>query len=448
MRSVPDEYLPSRDDDGFESEPHQQQPGHNAAPFPAPLAPAALHGLAGDVVGIIDSHTESDPAAVLLMFLSAFGNMAGSAAHFLAEARKHPPRIFAVLVGETAKGRKGSAWSSLRHVLSNVDKHWLDRCTASGLSSGEGLIWAIRNPILKRRKNKKGETEEYEEDPGVTDKRLFTVEEEFSAVLKVASREANTLSDIVRGAWDHGDLRTMTKNSPARATGAHITIIGHITKPDLSRLLCQTDALNGFGNRFLWGAVRRSKLLPDGGSLHTLDLGPLVLHLRRALDFARTAGHITKTEPAAALWRDVYPVLTADRAGIFGALTNRAEAQVMRLALIYALLDLSRQIDKQHLEAALAVWEFCENSARFIFGASLGDRIADRILDELRCSGTKGLARNAIREQVFKRNVSSARIDEGLALLLRLNLVIQQELRGSAGRPAIVWKATPTPETR
>src|SRR5262245_55100431 len=210
------EYLPSSDEDHW-----PEIPSRATVSFPAPLPAAAFHGLAGDVTSAIDPHTESDPAAVLLMLLAASGNMIGSKAHFLAEARQHPARIFAILVGETAKGRKGSAWSSLRHVLSLVDELWLGRCTTSGLSSGEGLIWNVRDPIMRRKRNKKGEMEDYEEDAGVADKRLFTVEEEFGAVLKVASRDSNTLSDIVRRAWDHGDLRTLTKNSPAVATGAH-----------------------------------------------------------------------------------------------------------------------------------------------------------------------------------------------------------------------------------
>ena len=77
----------------------------------------------------------------------------------------------------------------------------------------------------------------------------------------------------------------------------------------------------------------------------------------------------------------------------------------MRLALIYALLDCSPQIEVPHLAAALAVWDFCDRSTRFIFGESVGDRVADRILDELNCAGPTGLTRNALRE-LFSRNLS------------------------------------------
>ena len=88
-------------------------------------------------------------------------------------------------------------------------------------------------------------------------KRLAVAEGEFANVLKVMAREGNTLSPVLRSAWDYGNLRSMTKNSEARATGAHISIIGHITKDELRRLLTETEQANGFGNRFLWLAVRR-----------------------------------------------------------------------------------------------------------------------------------------------------------------------------------------------
>ncbi len=410
-----------------------------AVQWPAPMNPDAFRGLAGDVGRAIDPHTEADPAAVLILFLAAFGNTAGASAHFLAEARPHPLRLWPVLVGETAKGRKGSAWSSLRFVLEKADPLWCANCTTSGLSSGEGLIWRVRDPITRTRD---GTTTT--DDKGVPDKRLLAMEEEFSSVLKVAGREGNTISDLLRRAWDHGNLATLTKNSPARATGAHVTVAGHITRPELTRLLSETDGLNGFGNRFLWLAVRRSKLLPEGGALASADVGGLVFNLRRALDHVRTATLFERTPAARHFWRELYPVLTADRPGLLGAITNRAEAYVMRLAVAYAALDLCRNVDVPHIQSALAVWDFCQRSAAFIFGESLGDRVADRILDALRAAGTDGLRQGAILD-LFNRNISGRNLAESLGLLERLNLArrFDQPPTGKGGRPPVIWQATP-----
>ena len=41
-------------------------------------------------------------------------------------------------------------------------------------------------------------------------------------------------------------------------------------------------------------------------------------------------------------------------------MTARAEAQVIRLSLIFALLDSTDTIDTAQLEAAMAVWAYCD----------------------------------------------------------------------------------------
>lgn len=110
-------------------------------------------------------------------------------------------------------------------------------------------------------------------DPGVKDKRLLVVEEEFASILKVIGRKENILSPVMRQAWDDGKLQVITKNSPACATDAHVSFVGHITKQELNRYLGTTECGNGFANRFLWVCVRRSKYLPEGARLQEADQG-------------------------------------------------------------------------------------------------------------------------------------------------------------------------------
>jgi hypothetical protein len=52
----------------------------------------------------------------------------------------------------------------------------------------------------------------------------------------------------VRQAWDGEPLQTIVRNDPLRATGAHIAIIGHITKDELLRFISGTELANGFAN--------------------------------------------------------------------------------------------------------------------------------------------------------------------------------------------------------
>ena len=114
------------------------------------------------------------------------------------------------------------------------------------------------------------------------DKRLLVIEEEFVRVLRVGSRDGNILSSVIRDAWDGKTLRGLSKTSPSKASGAHISIIGHITREELLANLAQGDATNGVGNRFLWGppgarsccrsaATRRSST-PSRGDFTTFSM--------------------------------------------------------------------------------------------------------------------------------------------------------------------------------
>ena len=388
--------------------------------WPAPMGDAALRGLAGDIVRCIEPHSEADPVAILIQFLLGFGNIVGRSAYFVAEADRHHTNMFGVLVGSTAKGRKGTSWGQVRRVLRAADPEWEKDCISHGLSSGPGIIWAVRDKIEKQQPIRNdGKVDEYQmvvDDPGISDKRLMVVESEFATVLRVLNREGNTLSAVIRNAWDDGNLNTLTKNSPAKATGAHISIIGHITKDELLRYMSDTEAANGFGNRFLWICTRRSKLLPDGGSPREADITNLGRQVVDAIEFARNCGVLKRDEGARQLWHEVYADLSEGHPGLLGAITARAEPLVMRLALLYAVLDHSRVIRRGHLEAGMAGWMYAEQSARWTFGDALGDPVADEILTHLRGS-SGGLTRTDIRN-LFGRHKKANRMGVALKALL------------------------------
>jgi len=111
---------------------------------------------------------------------------------------------------------------------------------------------------------------------------------------------------------------------------------------------------------------------------------------------------------------------------------------VLRLSCIYALLDHSTEVQRCHLEAALALWKYCEDSAEFIFGTALENQVADQILKALR-NAPDGLTRNDLRE-LFGRHRSSEEI--GIALrILGERALVECEKENTAGRPIERWFA-------
>jgi hypothetical protein len=228
----------------------------------------------------------------------------------------------------------------------------------------------------------------------------------------------------------------MTRTSPLKATGAHVSVIGHITEDELRARLTRTDAANGFANRFLFALIRRSKELPFGGDLGDSEILYQGEQLAKVVEVAQSVGRVTMTELARAKWAAVYSALSAGQPGLLGAVTARAEAQTIRLALLYALLDGTDKIDLPHLTAALALWEYCEASAAHIFGRALGDPMADEISRALQQS-PDGMTRTAIRD-LFGRNRSADRIGAALALLFSNNRARAETIM-TGGRPAETW---------
>ena len=398
-----------------------------AAPagWPDPPDPAAWSGMAATIVETIAPHTEADPVAILAQLLVGAGALIGRGAWFQVEATRHHPNEFVVLVGDSAKARKGSSWDHVARTLARADRAFPGR-VRTGLSTGEGLIWAARDPDGA--------------DPGVADPRLLVVEPEFVTVLKATGRDVNTLSPVLRAAWDGRPLALLTRTAPARASAAHIAVVGHITAAELAHHTSALEAANGFLNRFCFIACRRTRLLPEGGDPDPLAGTGIEARLGAHLATARRAGQIQLNHAARLAWHDAYTRLAETDDSPAGALCARAEAHVLRLALLYTLVDGETTIRLAHLQAGLALWDYAARSAAWALQTTSTDPVAEQIHAALTASPA-GLTRTQLRD-LHGRNLPAARIDAALTTLGHTGRA-QRHRINTGGRPAEVWRATP-----
>jgi hypothetical protein len=427
----------------------------NVAPWPAPMKPKAFYGLAGRFVELAEPHTEADPSALLMEFLCYAGNVLGRTHHVMAGGDPHYTNLYACKVGATSSGRKGSSTAPVDAFFRDGDRAVGLGNMLPSLSSGEGLIWQIRDPIYRKFSDRR--TKDVQEelvDEGVADKRLLINCGEFVSVMQVMRRQGSTLSPVVRSAWESGYLASPTKNCSAKATGAHVSIVGAISKEELLRVVEEVDADNGLLNRFLWCCSRRSKCLPEGGRLWEVKESPAWRALQEQLNriVAQKPRRMARDPEAADLWgrdtcpdRGAYAWLSRERFGLAGAATARAHAQVLRLSLLYAVLDQAEEIRREHLDAALAAWAYFEASARYVFGDALGDPMADSILKALRASAA-GMTRTDLRDH-FHRKKKEGEITRALFLLHDRGLARFQR-EESGGRPIERWFASSSAATK
>jgi hypothetical protein len=185
--------------------------------------------------------------------------------------------------------------------------------------------------------------------------------------------------------------------------------------------------------------VQRSKLLPEGGSLDSAIVDALGARVAEALAFGRTAAELRRDDTARAVWAEVYGPLSEGKPGLAGCMLARSEAHVMRFASIYAVLDGSQLIGAEHLQAALALWDYVEGSVRYLFGDALGDPLADELLRMLRSAGQTGLTRTDLHN-FLGRHHPADRLNRALGVLVESRLARFERLQ-TTGRPSERWFA-------
>ena len=244
-------------------------------------------------------------------------------------------RPYMLIIGKSGKARKGTAEHTVREIfrracallrqrLGNEDRL---RAHSGGVSTGEGIAWAIRDKQEVDDKDK-GKVR----DAGVHDKRLMVIEAEFDNLLSQLRRENNTLSATVRNLFDGRDLEPLTKTSRTRATRPHVVIIGHVTGHELREKSTENDAANGLLNRFVMLYVYRPKLVPLPEPTPEAKLDALAQRIADAIVAAAGIDlHANNTREtclggaARELWIARYPQLTRDRNGKGGSLLARTE---------------------------------------------------------------------------------------------------------------------------
>lgn len=352
--------------------------GNGTSPAPAGwplLDAAALHGPVGSFVRSCRPHTEADDAALLVTALVVAGTQINRGPHVVAGNAQHPACLFAALVGQTSRGGKGTSYSVVRAMaLEAFGPGWQDT-VKGGFGSGEKLIDELAG-----------------DGDGPHETRVLVVEPEMPRLLKVASRETSILSMTLRNGWDGHPLEARSRGTTSVAREHHIGVLGHITHEELRLRLSEADTYGGFANRFLWVAVRRARRLPEGGNVPDDVIAHHARIIGEAVTKARTAGRMVRTPAAEWRWAELYDLMGDDEpGGLLGAVITRAEPQVLRLALLFALLDGKRAIDTDHLGAAWALWRYCRQSAEVLFGDRSVNPDADRLLAAIRAGGPAGL---------------------------------------------------------
>ena len=93
------------------------------------------------------------------------------------------------------------------------------------------------------------------------------------------------------------------------------------------------------------------------------------------------------------MWAKPYHDLTEGQTWTIRILSPVALEPMCSAVAHLRLARLLEAIRVEHLRAALAVWRYCEQPARYIWGDALGDSTADELLRALRAAGGAGMTK-------------------------------------------------------
>jgi hypothetical protein len=409
-------------EEDFERESEKEFPVYILPKQPGPAwDDSILYGPAGELIRKASQFNESHPAGMLVDLLVSIGSIIGRGPYFTISSTQHYTNEFMARVGDSSKSRKGTGRDVIDAVVKLVDSNWYSNRIASGFGSGEAIVNQVRDPIVEKKLNHRTGTWDTLTTPGIDDKRLCIREGELASVFVLAGKPESRADLVIRDAWDSKPLRNLVKgksrdglSNSAKCEEPHISISGDTTISELRQKMPTGAYDNGFGNRFIYVYVYRVKDCPQGSP--PLDWAQETLYFHKVIQFAKNVKHVSMSKQARDWWNYHYSELEHNGpGGLAGKMTTRAAAHLRRLAMLYALIDLSDRIELKHFQAAEKLWRYCEESAMFIFSGVTKEQL--RIVQWVAVRGP--VTFKQIREDMYQRNRSAADIKADVDSLVK-----------------------------
>ncbi|MFC7719709.1 DUF3987 domain-containing protein [Nonomuraea recticatena] len=351
-------------------------------------------GIIGDAVRLIDPHTEADPAAVFASGLTYFSQAVGPRPYVKQGGLKHPLILWALIVGNSSKGKKGESRRSIHSLFRQAFEEYFEDDDSPFMM--DGIPQSGATLVRTLAEQQEIATEElcvWDRPDGFP---VLAFDEEWATVMQ-ATKKDKPLATYLRKLWEGKNKishRISQNGKTVRATidKPHMCILGHITPEEMRLTLGQADIAGGTINRFLCFASEKSKKLPFGGGLDEKEQAKFALRLRRFIERGQRVAAVEMTAEAAKYWVQLYDELDAmmEQGQEMEKWIGRAHPQVLRIAGLYALTTHEGvdppKVTVDNFKSAMALLRYSIESVKYAMGDIGGNKrgqIAAKILDLL-----------------------------------------------------------------
>lgn len=373
----------------------------------------AYIGPLGKFIFDLSNYVEPCKESLLIQSLVVLGNLLNKKFYISISGNKLNTNLFAIILGKTSKARKGTSKRIVETIFRDIWGDELRNRTKRGLSSGEGLIHSLRDPAYGVKENKNGEQITVLIDQGIENKNAIYYEEEFSRVLKSSKRDTNNITEVIREAYDSGNLSVLTRNNPLTATNTNVSIIAQSTIEEFKNILKNVDCDNGFYNRFIFCKASRANVIPHTISPIEIDAyHEFKIKMLKVKSFIELTNELEMeySKDAMKLWEKYY-LETAYSDEINGNIKGRSEDQLQKVAMIYAISECSETIETRHLLASKAILDYCHQTIDYVFSSNKSEDLRDyKVLKYLK--NNYKVSRSKIFKDVFKNKIKGFEMDQ------------------------------------
>ena len=390
-------------------------------PLPRPMSAAAFYGPAGDAVRLFSPESEACPEGIYVNLLAILGHLIGPRPHIYMGSAVHRCNLFSANPGVSGAGRKGTNVTDASWITDQAE-HKVK--FARGLTSGEGLIGAVNR----------------QHGP------VFCLETEFGGTLKCMGRKNNNMADVLKQAWDGQHLSILTRSDPVACEGAFVSMISQMTYGNVRSLFSSEEVEAGLANRFLWVHTYQAQVLErkvDWADLKT-RFAPIAQRLRVAIQWGQKETDdnipLLMTPEAEEAWYKggIYRRLSSPRMGMYGIATQRRAQQVMRVAMIFAVLDCQHAIELKHITPAVALWDYCDATAAHIWGSPQVEGDVEKIVLVLKTEQAR-MTKYEINRRAFGGRKRPRELEELLTKAQATGEIVYMPPVKTGGKPRHEW---------
>ncbi len=415
-----------------------------AAPGWPRMPEAAFYGLAAMLTQIIgEENCEADWGALLVTVLTSAAACFGAECTLRLRSNDYPARLYTALIS-TSPAHQGAAFRSVREVFMAAQNSSRARRKFAAATLGyEQLVTGddFIKMILDIAHEDDGEpTGPVLLEDKASPHRLIAIRQ-FGPTLNNIRRSNSPLGPMLSEAWYSAEFNLIDRSRTRIPARAHVCLLGQVPL-DVLRTMRQDDpGFNATCSQFLWTLMRPREAVWSPESTDREKLTGLTGRVASTIGYARKQKRVHLSAESEEMWRrELYPQLAQEPPGVVGTICSLGSEMVLRLSLVYALLDESALVLPAHLRAADAVWRYCRASVRYIFGQTARATLDKRIRNAL----SSGPKTQSELHRHFGNNFAIEVLVAALSELQARGLVEWSTTGGGPGkgRPVTTWTLT------